>query len=133
MKAETLKPGMVLTFGICPHIEFVVISLHRDGVMLERVTGRSKGFNRHLSDYGHFEHSAARHIRTIYGKELSFYLAQDPVCDLERGIYRVRKDVDTLPGQPALREDEIIRILEVGWEDRKGYRGEEYKLHIIYQ
>jgi uncharacterized protein YbaR (Trm112 family) len=133
MKPEEIKLGMVFTFGIRTDLEYVVISLHREKVMLEQITNRSEATNRHMSGYGHFEHALAKYIRTMDEKELSCYLSQDLVCDLEKGIYRVKKDIDTLLEQPAIKEGEVIRILAVCWDDYQGCKGEQYKLHVIYQ
>lgn len=124
---------MVLTFGIRTDLEYVVISLYRDGVMLEQVTNRSEGSNQHMSGYGNFEHSQTKVIRTMDDNELSFYQTKDPVCDLEKGIYRLKKNIDTLLDQPALREDEVIHILAVSWDDYQGNKGVQYKLNIVYQ
>lgn len=133
MKPEEIKLGMVFTFGIRTDLEYVVVSLHRDKVMLERITGRNETSNRHMYGYGHFEHSLTKLLRTMDEKELSAYQTKDPVCDLEKGIYRVNKDIDTLLDQPAVREDEIIRILEIHWDDYRSCQGEQYKLEVVYQ
>lgn len=133
MKPEDIKLGMVFTFGIRTDLEYVVISLYGDKVMLEQITGRSQASNRHMSGYAHFEHPQAKHIRTMNEKELSFYQTKDPICNLEKGIYRTEKNIDTLLDQPAIREREVIRILAVSWDDYKGRKGEQYKLEVVYQ
>ncbi|WP_291124586.1 hypothetical protein [Dysgonomonas sp. UBA7698] len=124
---------MVFTFGICVDFEYVVIDLLGDGVLLERVTNRIKGSNRHRCRFGNFEHPSTEHIRTMDEKELSCYRTQDPICDLEKGIYKIRKDIATLLDQPAVREDEVIWILGVHWDDYNGCQGEQYKFNIIYR
>ena len=68
-----------------------------------------------------------------YRKELSAYQTNDPVCNLENGIYRTEKNIDTLLDQPAIREGEVICILAVSWDDYKGREGEQYKLEVMYQ
>ena len=133
MKPEEIKLGMVFTFGIRNDLEYVVISLHGDKVMLEQITGRSQASNRHMSAYGHFEHSLTKLLRTMDEKELSAYQTNDPVCNLEKGIYRTEKNIDTLLDQPAIREGEVIRILAASWDDYKGREGEQYKLEVMYQ
>lgn len=133
MKSEEIKLGMVFTFGVRVDLEYVVISLHRDGVMLERITERNETSNRHMSGYGYFEHSQTKLLRTMDRKELAFYQANDPICNLEKGIYRVGKNIDTLLEQPALMEDEVIYIHTITWGDFKGHKGEQYKLEVVYQ
>ena len=133
MKPEEIKLGMVFTFGIRNDLEYVVISLHGDKVMLEQITGRSEASNRHMSGYGHFEHSLTKLLRTMDEKELSAYQTNDPVCNLENGIYRAEKNIDTLLDQPAIREREVIRILAASWGDYRGREGEQYKLEVMYQ
>lgn len=133
MKPEEIKLGMVFTFGIRTDLEYVVISLRRDQVMLERITGRSGDANRHMYGYGHFEHPQTKHIRTMSEKELALYQSGDPVCNLEKGIYKVKKKINTLLSQPAVEEDEIVRILEVNWDTYQGHKGEQYRLEVIYQ
>lgn len=123
---------MVFTFGNNTDNEHVVISLHEYGPMLEQVTNRSEGSNRQVCHYVHFEHSLVKLIRTMDEKELSLYLSKDPICNLEKGIYRVRINIDTLLDQPALKEKEVIRILEVNWDDYQGRQGEQYKLNVTY-
>lgn len=66
-------------------------------------------------------------------KELSAYQTKDPVCDLEKGIYRTEKNIDTLLDQPAIREGKVIRILAVSWDDYKGRKGEQYRLEAVFQ
>lgn len=98
--------------------EYVVAGIREDGLMPERITCPKEG---------------SGHIRTMDEKELPPYPANDTACDLEKGIYRVRENIDTLLESPALRKDEVIRIPEVHWADYKGYHGEQYKLNVSYQ
>ena len=63
MKPEEIKLGMIFTFGIRTDLEYVVVSLCWNEVMLERITGRSEASNRHMSGYGHFEHPLTKLLR----------------------------------------------------------------------
>jgi len=53
-------------------------------------------------------------------KELSRYRRGDPVCNIEKGVYLVKNDIDTALEQPAVSRDEVIRIPEIQWNDYKG-------------
>jgi hypothetical protein len=128
-----IAPGMVLTFEPRSDIEYVVLNLYEDGVMLERITCREEGSNRHKCGYGHFEHPQAKHLRTMDQKELSRYQNGDASCDIEKGIYRVKNNIDTLLEQPAVSENEVIRVVEIRWNEYKTPRGEQYNLEVIYQ
>lgn len=132
MKPEEIKLGMVFTFGVHVDLEYVVVSLYRDGVMLEQITKRSEASNKHMSGYGHFEHSQTKLLRIMDEEELSFYQTNDPICNLEKGIYRVGKNIDTLLEQPALMEDEVIQITATIWTEYEGHKGEQYKLEVTY-
>jgi hypothetical protein len=127
MKPETIKLGMVFTFGSKYELEYVVLSLSQDDVTLERITHRDKTSNRHACGYGWFEYPSTQYIRTMGEKELSLYQTTDPVCNLEKGIYTSKTNINTLLEQPAIREDEVIRVLDVKWDDYKGCQGEQYK------
>lgn len=133
MKAAEIVLGMVFTFGSRLDLEYVAVELYEDGVMMERITCRTEGSNRHKSGYGHFKHPLTNYIRTMDEKELSCYQTKDPVCSLEKGIYKAKNNIDTLLEQPAIEEDEVLLIIEVNWDDYHSCQGEHYKLNVIYQ
>lgn len=107
---------MVFTFSGQEHIEYVVIGLGEDSVTLERITCRSQGGNRHGCGYGWFKEGIAKYVRKMRKKELGNYQVSDPLCSLEKGIYIVRNDIDTLLLQPCLKQDEVIKIQKVEWD-----------------
>lgn len=133
MKKEEIEPGMVFTFGNNPEIEYVVTGIYPNSASMERINHRREGSNRHGCGYGWFEYPATVLVRKMNETELSSYLTKDPICNLEKGIYRVKKNTDTLLEQPAIEEGEVIRVLAAGWEDYQGCKGEQYKLEVVYQ
>lgn len=133
MKKEQVKIGMVFTFSGQQQIEYVVTGLSEDTATLERITCRSQSGNRHGSGYGWFREGIANYIRKMDGKELSNYQTSDPICNLEKGIYRARNTIDTLLSQPCISEDEVIKILKVEWDDNLGSKGEIYRLNVFFQ
>jgi len=132
MEKEKIEIGMVFTFGNHTGIEYVVTGLDKDSATLERITQRSEGCNRHGAGYGWFADGKTRFIRKMRKKELAYYQANDPVCSLEKGIYKALKSVDTLLLQPCITEDEVVKILHVGWEDNNSGNRKIHKLDIIF-
>jgi len=133
MEKEKIEKGMVFTFGENTNIEYVVISLDKDSATLERITQRSESGNRHGCGYGWFRDGKTRFIRKMRKKELACYQTRDPLCDLEKGIYRVLNNIDTLLLQPCVEEGEVIKILKIEWNNDKTSNRKINKLNIHFQ
>jgi len=133
MEKEKLELGMVFSFGGHPDIEYVIVCLDKDTATLERITQRSKSGNRHGCGYGWFENEGTRFIRKMRKKELACYMTSDPVCNIEKGIYKVLKNIDTLLMQPCLVEDEIISILKTEWDDDPVGNRKIHRLNVHFK
>ena len=130
MEKEDIKLGMVFRWDSHSEIEYVVIGIYPDTVMLERITQRNLSGNRHGYGYGWFICASAQLVRIMNKKELSEYQTNDPICSLEKGVYKAQNTIDTLLQQGCILENNIVRITKFTWSStiRKNN-----KLEIYYQ
>ncbi|WP_165044964.1 hypothetical protein [Dysgonomonas sp. ZJ709] len=133
MKKEELELGMVFTFGQRTDIEYVIICLGKDSATMEAITMRSDSSNRHGCGFGWFENSTTKFIRKMDANELACYQMNDPICNLENGIYIALQNIDTLLLQPSISENEIIHVQSVQWEDAANYQGKYHKMNVVFR
>lgn len=131
MKKEEIELGMVFTFADHPEIEYVVIGIYPDNVSLERITQRSEGSNRHGCGYGWFTYESTSYIRKMGNKELNRYQTRDPLCSLEKGIYRTKKDIVNIDFKTLAEDGEVISIS--GVECEKSSCDNNYCLEITFR
>lgn len=104
---------MVFTFGIRTDLEYVVMSLHGDKVMLEQITGRSQASNRYVR-LDHFEHSLTKLLRTM-DEKVSAYQTNDPVCNLKRYLPRLKKtSIHFWINRPSRKEKSFAYLPQLG-------------------
>lgn len=130
MEKEDIKLSMVFRWDSHPGIEYVVIGIYPDTVMLEQLTQRESYGNRHGSGYGWFICASAHLVQIMSKKELSQYQTSNPICSLEKDIYKAQKTIDTLLEKACIAKGNIVRITKFSWSSTiKKY----YKLEIYYQ
>lgn len=130
MKKEEVELGMVFKFSTSSEIEYVVIGLYPDDVSLERINHRTSGNNRHALGYGWFVNEFSTFIRKMNGKELQQYQTNDPLCDLETGIYKLRKDIVDIDFKTLADEGEIIDVSRINCEESSF--GNHFRLEVTF-
>ncbi|NDW10481.1 hypothetical protein [Dysgonomonas sp. 520] len=73
MRREDIKIGQVYASEDKPDIQYVVILISDDSVMMERTTERMSGSNRHSLGYGWFEHTYKKPLRKMSKSEFEKY------------------------------------------------------------
>jgi len=73
MRKDEIKPRQVYASADKPNIQYVVVEVYDDSVLLERITERNPygGSNRHALGFGWFEHTYTKPLRTMRKNEFN--------------------------------------------------------------
>jgi len=130
METGKIEKGMVFKDRDDPKIEYVVLDVFTDRLLLERITNREKGsVNRHVAFLKTYE--MREPDRIMDEDELLRYISDDPAVNLECGIYMMLKDLVDINMKDLAPRKSIVNVINI--ECKKIPGCERHELYIGFQ